>query len=388
MLDVFLSVNASLAQTREIFNVSRTEEFARDDQYASAHAPGRVELLGNHTDYNEGVVLGAAIDRGINVAGSRRDDGMIQIHSRDFGRVEIPLFELRPRREDRWANYALGVVRELIDLGAPVTGFDAEITGDVPIGAGLSSSAAFELATALFLLKLFPREVAPLEIAKACQRAEHRYVGVQSGLLDQVIALFGQAKHAVFFDCRSEEILRVPFPSGLALIVAESGKERALASGEYNLRREETHAAARALGVPALRDVTSADLDRRSDLPDLIRRRAAHVVGENERVWRAVKLLEAGDGIGFGRLMNESHESSRQNFDNSTPELDLLVSIAEKLPGVLGARLTGAGFGGAIVVLCEKSEAQSIAIELSQRYFAAINLSTLPFVCRLGDGAA
>src|SRR5437763_8413644 len=329
----------------------------------TARAPGRVELLGNHTDYNQGVVLGAAIDRGINVTGNRRDDGMIQIHSHNSGKVEIPLSELRPLSEDRWANYALGVVRELIALGVPVTGFHAQVTGDVPVGAGLSSSAAFELAMALFVLKLFPREVAPLEIAKACQRAEHRYVGVQSGLLDQVIALFGHANHAVFFDCRSEDILRVSFPSRLALIVAESGKERALATSEYNLRREETHAAARALGVPALRDVTSGDLGGRSDLPDIVRRRAMHVVGENDRVWRAVKLLEAGDGIGFGRLMNESHESSRQNFDNSTPELDLLVSIAEKLPGVLGARLTGAGFGGAIVVLCERSEAHSTATE-------------------------
>jgi len=227
----------------------------------------------------------------------------------------------------------------------------------------------------------------PLEIAKACQRAEHRYVGVQSGLLDQVIALFGQANHAIFFDCRSEEILAVQFPPGLALIVAESGKERALASGEYNLRREETHAAARALGVPALRDVTSVELARRGDLPDLVRRRAAHVVGENERVWRAVKLLEAGDGIGFGRLMTESHESSRQNFDNSTVELDLLVSIAHQLDGVLGARLTGGGFGGAIVVLCEQSRAQSIVTELSQRYLASTKMPTRVFVCKIANEA-
>jgi galactokinase len=211
---------------------SRTGVFARDDREATAHAPGRVELLGNHTDYNQGVVLGATIDRGISVTGNRCDDGMIRIHSRDFGKVEIPLSELRPLAEDRWANYALGVVRELIDLGVPVTGFRAQVNGDVPVGAGLSSSAALELASALFLLKLFPRELAPLEIAKACQRAEHRYVGVQSGLLDQVVALFGRANHAVFFDCRSEEILTVPFPPDLALVVSESGKNRALASGE------------------------------------------------------------------------------------------------------------------------------------------------------------
>jgi galactokinase len=353
----------------------------------AAFAPGRVELLGNHTDYNEGVVLGAAIDRGINVTGHRRDGGMIQIHSRDFGKVEMPVSELRPLPEDGWANYALGVVRELIDLGVPVTGFHAEVSGDIPIGAGLSSSAAFELATALFLLKLFSREIAPLEIAKACQRAEHRYVGVQSGLLDQVIALFGRSNHAVFFDCRSEKILPVPFSAGLALIVAESGKRRALASGEYNLRREETHAAARALGVAALRDVTLADLARRCDLPDHVRRRAAHVVEENGRVWRAIKLLEGGDGIGLGELMNESHQSSRQNFENSTPELDLLVSIAQKLPGVFGARLTGAGFGGATVTLCERERAREIASELSKRYAAESGITSRVFVCGIADGA-
>jgi galactokinase len=354
----------------------------------TAHAPGRIELLGNHTDYNEGVVLGAAIDRGINVTGIRRDDGIIQIHSHEFGEVEIPLSELRPVNEPRWANYALGVIRELIDLGVPVTGVQAEVTGDVPIGAGLSSSAAFELATALFLLKLFPRELAPLEIAKACQRAEHRYVGVQSGLLDQVIALFGRANHVVFFDCRSEEILTVPFPPGLAFVVAESGEKRALVSSEYNLRREETRAAARALGVSALRDVASADLARRSDLPDLVRRRAAHVVEENERVWRAVKLLDAGDAIGFGQLMTESHESSRQNFENSTPELDLLVSIAQKLPGVLGARLTGAGFGGATVTLCDREHSAEVAMELSKRYAVQSGITSHVFVCDIADGAA
>src|SRR5262249_32440713 len=226
------------------------------------------------------------------------------------------------------------------------------------------------------------------EIAKACQRAEHRYVGVQSGLLDQVIALFGRAHHAVFFDCRSEESLAVPFPPGLALIVAESRKKRALATGEYNLRREETHAAARALGVSALRDVASADLARRSDLPDLVRRRAAHVVEENERVWRAVKLLEVGDGIGFGKLMTESQESSRQNFENSTPELDLLVFIAQKLAGVLGARLTSAGFGGATVTLCERDRAQEIAVELSKRYAVQSGITPHVFVCGIADGAA
>jgi len=353
----------------------------------SASAPGRVELLGNHTDYNEGVVLGAAINRVIRVSGVKNDQS-IHLTSADFGEVEVHPAELRPLQERQWANYILGVADELRKLHVPIRGFTANVGGDLPIGTGLGSSAAFELATALFLLKLFRARLAPLEIVKACQRAEHRYIGVQSGLLDQVISLFGRADHVVFFDCRSEEIRCVPFPAELALVIAQSGKKRELAEGEYNLRREETHAAALALGVHALRDVSSAELDRRADLSGLLRCRASHVIGENERVWRGLKLLEVCDGIGFGKLMNQSHESSRQNFENSTAELDLLVSIAQDLPGVLGARLTGAGFGGATVTLCERPRAQQIAIELSKRYAHATGIAPCVFVSRIADGAS
>jgi galactokinase len=195
----------------------------------SACAPGRVELLGNHTDYNEGVVLGAAIDRFIFVSGIK-NDRFIRITSADFGEVEVRPAKLRPLQRRRWANYILGVADELRNLDVPIGGFTADVSGDLPIGVGLSSSAAFELATALFLLKLFPARLEPLQIAKACQRAEHRFVGVQSGLLDQVISLFGRADHAVFFDSRSEEIRCVPFPAQLALMIAESGKKRELAT--------------------------------------------------------------------------------------------------------------------------------------------------------------
>ncbi len=354
---------------------------------ASAYAPGRVELLGNHTDYNEGVVLGAAIDRGVRVNGARREDDVIRIRSDDFGELEIRLPELRPQIGNRWANYALGVVSELRKLHVPISGFDLEITGDLPIGSGLSSSAALELSVALFLLKVFPRELARLEIAKACQRAEHHFVGVQSGLLDQVTSLFGRENCAVFFDARTEEIRIVQFPVGLALIIAESGTKRELASGKYNVRREQTRAAASTLGVRALRDVTSTSLATRTNLPGLLRRRAAHIVGENERVWRAMELLEAGDGAGFGKLMNASHESSRSNFENSTPELDLLVAIAQQLPGVLGARLTGGGFGGATVTLCARAQAVNIAAELSCRYAAETAITPRVFTCRIAAGA-
>ena len=352
----------------------------------SARAPGRVELLGNHTDYNEGVVLGAAINRLIRVSGTK-NPGSVRVTSAGFGKIEVHPSSLRPLQEARWANYTLGVADELRRLNVPIDGFTAHISGDLPVGAGLSSSAALELASALFLLKLFAFDLPPLEIAKACQRAEHHYVGVKSGLLDQVISLFARAQHAVFFDCRSEQIRTVPFPASLALIVAESGKNRELAGGDYNLRRTETNAAVRAFGVRALRDLTTAQIYGRLDIPELLRRRALHIVEENDRVWRAVELLEAEDGHGFGKLMNASHESSRRNFDNSTPELDLLTSIAQQLPGVLGARLTGAGFGGATVTLCERTAADSIALQLARDYTAQMGTNAKVFVCEIADGA-
>jgi galactokinase len=312
---------------------------------------------------------------------------MISISSSTMGYVEINRSQLRPLVDERWANYPLGVVSELCALSIPIEGFSAEISGELPAGCGLSSSAALELSTALFLLKLHQRKLPPLDIAKACQRAEHRFAGVQSGLLDQVTSLFGRTDHAVFFDCRSEEVRTIPFPKGLALIIAESGIKRELAKGDYNARREETRAAAKALHVRALRDITTAQLSREQDLPHLLRRRAAHIVEENERVWRAVDLLAAGDGPGLGALMNASHESSRKNFENSTPELDLLVAIAQQLPGALGARLTGGGFGGATITLCEQRAAETVAAQLAARYLQQSGIVSHVIKTLFADGA-
>jgi galactokinase len=353
----------------------------------AAHAPGRIELLGNHTDYNEGLILGAAIDRGVTVAGRQRDDTVIQIRSTEFGEVVLSLSELAPLTENRWANYALGIVRELMDAGVPIAGFEAEVSGHLSASVGLASSAAFTVAMALFLLKLHDHEIERMEIAKLCQRAEHRYAGVQSGLLDQVISLFGEADHAIFFDCRSEEVSVLRIPKHLALIIANSGQERDLSKSGYNQRRDETRAAARALQVTALRDISVAELAQQRSLPELLRRRAAHVLEENERVWRGRAFLEAGDGAAFGALMNASHKSSGENFENSTAKLDLLVSIAQKLPGVLGARLTGGGFGGATVTLCQQSCAEAAASELSRRYLAATGIDPHAFIARIADGA-
>jgi len=277
--------------------------------HAEAYAPGRVELLGNHTDYNGGLVLGAAIDRGLTVTGRRREDGLIRISSARMGSIEIRRAELYPQTEHPWVNYALGVVSELDSLGIPIPNFSARVDGDLPSECGLASSAAFEIATTFLLLKLSRAELPRLQIAKLCQRVEHRFVGVQSGLLDQVCSIFGREGHAVFFDAGNEEVRTIPFPCGFALLIAESGSKRELASGLYNQRRKETQLAANALGIPTLRDASRATLEK-SNLPPVLLRRATHIVGENERVRRALDLLFAGDGLGFGSLMNESHESS------------------------------------------------------------------------------
>lgn len=353
---------------------------------ATAFAPGRVELLGNHTDYNQGVVLAAAIDRGLRVSGASRADRRISLHSSSLGRFEIAVADLGPQASPGWVNYPLGVADELRNAGIPIAGFAAEIAGDLPAGCGLSSSAALEVATAYFLLRLGQAAVPPMRIAKLCQRAEQRFAGVQSGLLDQVTSIFGRAECAVYFDARTEEVRTIPFPRQLALIIAESGSARELAAGLYHRRREETRAATEALGLISLRELTPDELPKR-ELPPLLRRRAAHIVSENDRVERALVLLAENDGRGFGELMNESHESSRLNFENSSAELDLLVDLARDLPGVLGARLTGGGFGGATVTLCKRAAAARIAGDLSLAYARRSGIAARTFVCALADGA-
>jgi galactokinase len=356
----------------------------RDVTSVSGCAPGRVELLGNHTDYNKGVVLAAAIDRGLTVAGTERDDGVIRISSQLIDdSIAVLLSELRPQTNARWANYALGVVEQFRAAGHPIGGFTAEVSGDVPAGAGLSSSAAFEVATAGFLMALHEIRLDPLAVARLCQRAENDFVGVQSGLLDQATSIFGRADHLVFLDCRTDEIRTIPFPDGVVMVIAQSRGKHELLQSLYNQRRAECDAAASALGVGSLREVTPARLQSSGTALDpILRKRAAHIVGENERVLRAVEILNSSGGpTEFGDLMNASHESSRINFENSTDELDRLVEIARLQPGVFGSRLTGGGFGGATVTLVDAARATDLVAHLRPH-------ATAVFVCRAADGAA
>lgn len=353
----------------------------------SAYAPGRVELLGNHTDYNRGLVLAAAIDRGVTMTGETRPDAVVALTSN--GRIEVALSDLRAQTEQRWANYPLGVVQQFLRGGHAIGGFDARISSDVPAGAGLSSSAAFEVATAGLLMKLFGLRLEPLEVAKLCQRAENEFVGVRSGLLDQVTSVFGRADHLVYLDCDREEIRTIPFPASFHLVIADTGVKHSLVQSKYNTRREECAAAAAALRVASLREVTPQQLaDARTALDSVLFRRASHIVGENERVCRAVDALATGDAPAIGALMNASHESSRTNFENSTTELDLMVSIARAIPGVLGARLTGGGFGGGTVSLVEAARAEAAMEQLRTHYARHSGRMPDVFVCRIADGAA
>lgn len=356
----------------------------------SAYAPGRVELLGNHTDYNNGVVLAAAIDRGVRVSGERRDDNYVRLRSKTLQRsCEVSLEELEPQIVESWANYALGVTREMQRAGYDIRGYEADVDSDLALGGGLSSSAAFEVATAYFLAKLHAFTIAPLALAALCRRAENEFVGVASGLLDQITSVFGRAEHVVYLDCENESVRTIRFPSDLSLVIADSGVKHSLLQSNYNQRREECAAAAKALGISSLRAITLDQLEQaRGSIDQVLFRRALHVVGENDRVWRALDCLQRGDAASFGALMNASHESSRANFENSTAELDLLVSIARTLPGVLGARLTGGGFGGSSVTLADAARAAAVADQLTTKYAAQTGHDAHAFVCRLADGAA
>lgn len=333
----------------------------------TAFAPGRVELLGNHTDYNDGVVLSAAIQLGITARGAALPDGKISLTS--DGVAEPATANRHASLDPRggWEDYPLGVAKMLTEAGAPAEGFQVHFSSTLPLGAGLSSSAAIEVATAVFLSRLHPFQISPLDLAKLCRRAENEFVGVNCGLLDQVSSVFGRRDHVIFLDCRAESVDLIPFPKSLGLLIVHSGVKHALTGGEYNERREQCFQAARLMGANALRDVASSDL-LASDLPPLVKRRALHITGENERVFRAIEFLRNGDGEGFGSLMTASHKSSIENFENSTPELDALVDIATAQPGCHGARLTGGGFGGAIVALIDLAESERIAADVVRLY--------------------
>jgi galactokinase len=353
--------------------------------HTNAFAPGRVEILGNHTDYNGGVVLSAALQLGIRASGRRLDGGEIRLAS---GAAAEETFSRAAglKRSGRWTDYPLGVAEMLARAGAEAGGFEVRYESTLPSGAGLSSSAALEVATAVLLTRLYPFALSPMDLAKLCRRAENEFVGVNCGLLDQASSVFGRRDHLVYLDCRSETVETIPFPSHLGLLIINSGVKHALTGGEYNERREQCFEAARYMGVEALRDATTSQLES-TDMPPLAKRRAYHVVGENERVFQAIVALRAGRAEELGALMTASHRSSMENFENSTNELDVLVELATAQSGCYGARLTGGGFGGAIVALVEKSAADGVRQSVLAAYLARTGCTGAAYLCEAGDGA-
>jgi galactokinase len=361
------------------------------DGTVTTYAPGRAELLGNHTDYNEGYVLAIAVHCGTTLTGRRREDRTVAIRSVGIGKSQtVVLDQLLAEKVAPWSRYTLGVVDQFRRHDLPIGGFDAEITGNLPLGAGLSSSASLENATVLLLAQLFGAKLEPMQMARLAQKAEHDFVGVRCGLLDQVVSLMSLEKQATFIDCRTMAVDYVPLDGKTSIIIANSNVKHALVGGEYNERRSDCEAAARALGVPFLRDTTLEKLKaRKNELADRIYRRALHIVGENERVLEGSAALRKVDLVRFGQLMFESHESSIANFENSCPELDRLVAAARGTPGVFGARLSGGGFGGATINLIEKGREEEVIQALTAALPSVTCLVTRPsagaLACAKGD---
>ena len=365
-----------------------------------ARAPGRVNLLGEHVDYSDGWVLPVAIDRCAWLAASPSQTTEVSIHALDLG--ESIAFDLKGL-EDKldlagealpaWALYPAGVAWALRQDGHALTGMQCVLTSDVPIGSGLSSSAAIEVAFATAWQALADWQVPPMALAQLCQHAENDYVGVQCGLMDQFCSLHGIRDHALCFDTRTHEWECVPLPAEVSLVIADSGVRRRLGGSAYNQRRAACEQAARLLSerlpnVRALRDVTPSELQEHEQaLPPSLRPIAEHVVSECKRVRLGAEVLKAGDAASFGKLMFEGHASLRDLYEVSSPELDALVEIASGIPGCLGARLTGAGFGGCTINLVEAAEASAFVDRLAAEYQRKMDREAMVWISRAVDGA-
>jgi galactokinase len=357
-------------------------------------APGRVNLIGEHTDYNDGFVMPAAIGFSTFVTVSPREGRKLSLFSENFSeQVEFDLDDPNPKATGHWSDYARGVAVTLERGGYRLRGASLRIRGEVPIGSGLSSSASIEVATCMALLNNSALSVEPVEIAKLCQRAENEFVGMRCGIMDQLISCCGRDGTALMLDCRSLDYTLLPLPPGVRLVICDTTVKHALAAGEYNTRRAECEAGVRHFAqslpnVRALRDVTETDLRRYGDdLSEVIYRRCRHVITENARVLEAAKMLEYGDLEGFGRLMNESHRSLRDDYEVSCKELDVMVELAQKVAGVYGARMTGGGFGGCTVNLVNAENVAEFKRTVAQGYTETTGLAPQIYVCSPAEGA-
>ncbi len=338
-------------------------------------APGRVNIIGEHTDYAEGFVLPAAIEFATYTAISPRADGKITIYSENFNEEKVfDAATLPSKGSGHWSDYPLGVVAIFAGEGHTIPGFALTIAGDVPLGSGLSSSASVEIATALALSSLLGIDYTRPKLARLCQRAENEFVGANCGIMDQFISANAEANHALLLDCRDLSFRYAPIPDGVALIIANTMVRHSVAGGEYTSRRAEVEEACAVIarhrsGVRFLRDATLDDLAQwGSEMSPNALKRGRHVIGENLRTVAAADALTNGNLAELGRLMAEAHKSYSEDFEASCTEADTMVALANKIPGLIGARLTGGGFGGCTVNLVEEAQAENFAAQLKEHY--------------------
>jgi galactokinase len=357
-------------------------------------APGRVNLIGEHTDYNDGFVMPVAIDFFTQIILFPLDTRALEFYSDNFKEKVVLDFDNLPKSRSRhWSDYVVGVALRLIGEGHELRGARLMISSNVPIGSGLSSSAALEVATAYALATSSDLKIERVELAKLCRRAENEFVGARVGIMDQFVSFFGESDKALLLDCRSLEFEHLPVPPSAQLVICNTMVKHDLASGAYNERRQQCEEGVKLLrtvlpNVTALRDVTSQQLEEhRKELPEVIYRRCRHVVTENERVLDAASALKQGDVAKFGQLMNQSHQSLRDDYEVSCAELDLMVGLARKVEGVFGARMTGGGFGGCTVNLVRRDKIDEFQNTVAAGYQEATGLTPEVYVCKAVKGA-
>ena len=357
-------------------------------------APGRVNLIGEHTDYNDGFVLPCAIGFETRVAVAGRSDSKLVLHSENFPeKFEFDVAKLPAQKMGSWCDYVLGVAATLQKAGHKIPGADVLVKGEVPIGSGLSSSAAVEVASALAFLHLGGGSLALPAIAKLCQRAENNFVGARVGIMDQFVSCLGKEGHALLLDCRSLEYKTIPIPDNIRIVICNTMVKHQLSGGEYNTRREECDEAVNLLSkwygsIRALRDVSLKQLQSHSsEMPKKIYNRALHVISENRRVMDTVDALTSGDLDEVGKLMRESHRSLRDLYEVSCKELDIMVDVAEGLPGYRGGRMTGGGFGGCTVNLVNAPNAEAFAEQIAARYHEKTGIQPDTYISFPANGA-
>ncbi len=345
-----------------------------------AEAPGRVNLIGEHTDYNGGFVLPMPIPRTCRVQLRLRNDDRVHVWSANQGGSvrEYRLGQEEPLAD--WLDYVQGCTTVLRKLGHPLSGFEVHIASEVPLGSGLSSSAALDIALLRALRSAFGIPISDLDLARLGQRVENEFVGARVGIMDPLVASVGRPGHALFVDTRDLTCRQIPFPERGEIVVLDSGVRHRHSAGDYNTRRSECEEACRRLGISQLRDMTPKDLDRIEALPEPFRRRARHVVTENQRVLGAVAALEAGDLSALGRLFDDSHVSQRDDYQVSVPEIEVLVALAHVESGVWGCRLTGGGFGGSILVLTQAGQGEAIGRRIAEAYGRNTGRQIVPLV--------